>query len=109
MTPEGRVKAAVDKMLKAYKAYYLKPVSNGMGAPAVDYHGSHRGFAFLIEAKAPGKLPTPRQINTMRQAHAAGASCFLVDGVDGAIFDLEGWLMLPGKNYISPNLQSLLE
>lgn len=103
-TPESRVKAAVDKLLKLHRAYYLKPVQAGLGAPAVDYHGSHRGFAYLIEAKSLGKLPTPRQINTMRQAHLAGASCFLIDGDTS---ELGNWLTFPISGYISANLRSL--
>lgn len=103
MTPESKVKLQVDKLLKLHRAYYLKPVQNGLGAPAVDYHGNQHGLAFLIETKAPGKFPTPRQMNTMRQAQAAGASCFLVDGETA---ELANWLTFPIAGYISANLRT---
>lgn len=105
MTPEGTVKKAVDKLLKEHKAYYLKPVSNGMGAPALDYHGSHKGFAFMIETKAPGKSPTPRQLNTVKAVARSGATCFLIDG---DVTELANWLTFPLAGYISARLQSFM-
>lgn len=105
MTQEGKVKSQVDSLLKAHKAYYLKPVQNGMGAPALDYHGSHQGIAFVIETKAPGKFATPRQLNTLRQVAASGAACFLIDG---DLTELSNWLTFPISGYLSKSLQSAL-
>lgn len=106
MTPEGRVKAAIDKLLVLHKAYRIKPVQNGMGSPALDYHGIHQGLGFVIEAKAAGKQPTLRQINTLRAAAAAGAACFFIDG---DLTELLNWLTFPFPSYLSTNLKSLLQ
>jgi hypothetical protein len=105
-TPEGKVKSRIDAVLNAWYAYFLKPVQNGMGAPALDYHGCHRGFAFMIEAKAPGKAPSPRQINTARKAHAAGGAVFLIDG---DLTELSNWLALPFAGFISPKFLICIE
>lgn len=105
VTPEGKVKAAIDKLLKQHHAYYLKPVQNGMGAAAVDYHGVHQGFGFVIEAKAPGKEPTPRQINTLRAHAAAGGACFFVSG---DLTELSNWLTFPFPGYQSQWLKTCL-
>ena len=91
MTPEGRVKIKVDALLKKYGVYYLKPVQNGMGAPALDYHCIHCGHGFTIEAKAPGKIPTPRQLGTMARVRAAGGTTWVTDGSDLDV--LEAWLI----------------
>ena len=66
-TPEKKVKDNVIKILKAHGAYYHMPVVNGMGTPTLDFVGCHKGSFFSIETKAPGKVPTPRQLLTMRQ------------------------------------------
>ena len=92
MTREGRVKAKVDALLKKYGVYYLKPVQNGMGAPAVDYHCIANGFGFVIETKAPGKDLTSRQRATFAKVQAAGGWCFYVFD-DGGLSLLEGWLI----------------
>jgi hypothetical protein len=91
MTPEGKIKAQIDALLKAHGAYYLKPVQNGLGAPGLDYHGIHRGLGFVIEAKRPGGEPTPRQYQTLEKARYAGGAAFVIDGPHGLAL-LEEWL-----------------
>jgi hypothetical protein len=101
-TPEGKVKSDVDKQLAAGGAYKHKPVMNGMGAPALDYHVCHRGFYAGIETKAPGKHPTVRQIRTMREVLAAGGSLFLIDHGSSVDFaQLVGWMLNPVPGFIS--------
>ena len=90
-TPEGRVKDKVKKILKAWGCYQFWPVQNGMGAPALDCHGCVIGVAFFIETKAPGKEPTPRQLNTLRATEEAGGRNFVIDGDEGYI-ELTRWL-----------------
>lgn len=92
MTPEGRIKAKVDALLKQYGVYYLKPVQNGMGAPAVDYHCIALGHGFVIETKAPGQHLTPRQQATFNRVAAAGGSTFVVSD-DVTLDALEAWLI----------------
>ena len=91
MTPESKVKAQVKKLLAEHGAYWLMPVMNGMGAPALDFHCIHRGLAFCIETKAGNKRPTPRQDTTMNQIRLAGGLAFLVNEVEG-LQELREWL-----------------
>lgn len=92
MTPEGKVKDRVKKLLKEAGAYYHLPVLNGMGAPTLDIIGCHRGAFFAIETKAPGKKPTERQLQTMEAMSAAGGTVFVVDGSDASMATVRAWL-----------------
>lgn len=102
MTPEGKVKSVVDKALVSGGAYKHKPVMNGMGAPALDYHVCHRGVYATIETKDQGKWPTPRQTRTMHDVVKAGGAVFLICGLDSPdIAQLQGWLLHPIPGFIS--------
>lgn len=83
MTPEGRVKEKVRKVLKAHSAYYHQPVMNGMGAPSLDFICCHQGRYFGIETKAGKGKPTPRQETTMNQIRSAGGLAFLINEHEG--------------------------
>jgi len=83
MTPEGKVKEQVKYLLRQHKAYYHMPVSNGMGAPTLDFICCLNGRFFAIETKAPGKKPTLRQQGTMESMSRAGAAVFVVAGEEG--------------------------
>jgi hypothetical protein len=90
VTPEGRVKSRVKKLLDSTsEIYYFMPVQRGLGARTLDYLGCHKGAFFAIETKAPGKKPTPLQDNTARKMWEAGARTFVIDGDIG---ELEEWL-----------------
>lgn len=91
MTPEGRVKSAVKRVLDAYEAYFHMPVQNGMGAPSLDFVGCHRGKFYAVETKAGRKQMTDRQANTAGQMEAAGARVFLINEETGT-GELERWL-----------------
>lgn len=106
-TPEGRVKAAVNKILIGASAYRHCPVMNGMGAPALDYHVCHRGIYAAIETKAPDKWPTPRQTRTMRDVVAAGGALFLIRD-DDDVAQLIGWTIHPIPGFISKTAASWL-
>jgi len=59
MTPEGRVKVAVKKLLKAKGIWYFCPMQNGMGVVGIpDFICCWQGRFLAIETKAPGKLKT---------------------------------------------------
>jgi hypothetical protein len=79
-TPEGKVKAAVKKILDARGVYYYMPVSNGMGAMGFfDIVCCYRGRFIGIECKSTAnKKPTPLQTRNAMKALAAGALIFLV-------------------------------
>lgn len=78
MTPEGKVKAKVKKMLKEHNAYQFWPVQTGYGAATLDCIGCHEGIFFAIETKAPGKHMTARQNNTAHAMRQAGAVVFCI-------------------------------
>lgn len=89
MTPEAKVKRAISKLLSRYKVYSYMPVPYGYGPTTLDYLGCIRGKFFAVEAKAPGKKPTPLQNNTIERIRAAGGVAFVIDGVG-----CEGYLEL---------------
>jgi len=90
MTPEGKVKQKVTKLLKQYGCWYWMPVVSGYGAATLDYLAATDGRMFGIETKAPGKKPTPRQRATMRQMENKNIPCFVIDG---DLTELEEWLI----------------
>lgn len=87
MTPEGKVKAQVKKVLAKYgdELDQFWPVQNGMGSPALDCIVCYRGHHIEIETKAPGKKPTPRQLITIAKKEKAGAKVFVIDGEEACI------------------------
>jgi hypothetical protein len=78
MTPEGRVKAKVKKLLADHYCYQFWPVQTGYGAATIDCLVCNAGEFVAIECKAPGKKPTPRQLTTMRTIRKAGGQTWLV-------------------------------
>lgn len=97
MTPEGKVKEKVKKLLKEYGAYYHMPVQNGMGKPSLDFVCCHKGRFLAIETKTEkGKL-TLRQQATIDEMQKAGAIVLVIRGVnDGESFAiLQSFLELP--------------
>lgn len=93
MTPEGKVKARVKKVLADSQRYgYIYsnwPVPVGFGVPTLDCLGAINGLAFAIETKAPGEKPTQRQAATIEVMRRAGMAVFVIDG---DTTELEGWL-----------------
>jgi hypothetical protein len=93
MTPEGKVKEQVKKLLKAYGAYYHMPVQNGMGSPTLDFICCLNGRYIAIETKAPGKLATVRQQKTMEEICVAGGTALVIDGSAEHLRQLQDWLI----------------
>jgi hypothetical protein len=93
MTPEGRVKKNINRILASFPfVYSFMPVQYGRGAAGIDYHcvaGKYYqiGFlvemlpiAFFIEAKKPGDEPTPRQENFANERkEKQNAKTFVID------------------------------
>jgi hypothetical protein len=104
MTPEGRVKKNIDRILKSFPFVYpFKPVQFGTGAAGVDYHCVTRYgdlcLGFFIEAKKPGGEPTSRQDTFLRERRDnQRAMTFVVDDDPtinqgaGGIEELVKWL-----------------
>jgi hypothetical protein len=84
MGPEAKVKAAVKRVLNSIGAYHHWPVQMGHGAPTLDCIGCYHAVYFAIETKAPGKVPTPRQDNTIRNIASAGGLVMVISTVEGA-------------------------
>lgn len=83
-TPEGRVKAKVNRLLDKYAGLYRHmPVPYGYGASTLDYLICFRGKFIAIETKAPGKKPTDRQRMIADKIRAAGGDVFVIDGEEG--------------------------
>lgn len=89
MTPEGKVKEKVKKVLIEFGAYFHMPVQNGMGKPSLDFVCCHKGRFLAIETKTEkGKL-TLRQQATIDEMQKAGAIVLVIRGEsDGETFKL---------------------
>jgi hypothetical protein len=98
MTPEGKVKAKVKKLLKKFEPSVWGdwPVPAGYGKSTVDYIGCNMGRFFAIETKAHGKHPTPLQALCLQEIERKGGKTFVIGsngGVDDPAFgELEEWL-----------------
>jgi len=102
MTPEGRIKAIMNRGLKDIqerhpgKLWVRMPVTRGMGRPWLDYHLCANGRTIAIEAKKDPKTDlTPQQKATKRELEAAGAVAFVVNDNEtahNALFHIEAML-----------------
>ena len=82
MTPEGKVKDAVKKVLKKHGIWYFMPMQNGFGVVGVpDFICCFRGAFMGIETKAPGKREqtTPNQDRVLREIVEHGGYTLVVD------------------------------
>jgi hypothetical protein len=84
LTPEGKVKQVVAKILKKYKLWYFFPAANGMGRAGIpDIISIVNGGFVGIEVKADKtKKPTELQKICGGEIQAAGGRWFLVYDVD---------------------------
>lgn len=95
MTPEGRIKVAVKKLLQSRGIWYYMPVSNGMGQHGIpDFIccAPPMGKFLAIETKAPGKLRTvtPLQVRAIEGIRAAKGWALVVDDVAQVAAFLDG-------------------
>ena len=90
LTPEGKVKAKITKILDAAGAYYTCPVSGGYGRSGVpDFIGCINSKFFGIEAKAEGNEATALQLRELNRIRAAGGIGLLVTGDKDSLLFLE--------------------
>lgn len=97
-TPEAKIKQKIKRLLDNYRnrnIWYFMPVPYGYGQSTVDYIGIFRGHSFAIEAKRPGKEPTPRQELILEKIALAGGKAFVVND-DVSLAALEVWLTTVG-------------
>jgi hypothetical protein len=80
MTPEGKIKAKLDRELKLRKLWSFNPQAGVYGRAGVPDKIVCAGGRFIgLECKADHtKKPTPLQIRTMAAIEAAGGKCFVV-------------------------------
>ena len=79
MTPEGKVKAQVKKILDEHGVYYFCPATGGYGRSGIpDFICCFKGKFMAIECKAGvGKL-TALQHRELQRIQDAGGECFVV-------------------------------
>lgn len=78
-TPEGKVKSALDRMLKAEEVWYYSPQAGPFGVAGIpDRVAVVMGLFVGIECKAGKGKPTALQVRCMQQIEAAGGVCFVV-------------------------------
>jgi len=79
MTPEGRVKHKLDKVLKAEGVWFYSPQAGPFGVAGIpDRVACVYGHFVGIECKANKiKKPTALQLKCMRDIEKAGGKCFV--------------------------------
>lgn len=84
LTPEGRVKEAVKRLLKAHGVWHYMPVQNGMGQVGIpDFICCWDGRFLAIETKAPGKrnATTANQDRVIAALQQAGGTALVIDDI----------------------------
>jgi hypothetical protein len=84
MTPEGKVKNAIKKVLKSYgnRIYYFMPAMGSFGKSGIpDFVCSVGGKFFAIEAKADAHKnpPTELQYKNIREINESGGVALVID------------------------------
>ena len=80
LTPEGKVKDKIKKILKAHNIYYAMPHGAGFGNAGVpDFLCCVNGYFVAIEAKANGNAPTALQWNNLKEINASGGYTCVID------------------------------
>lgn len=96
MTPEGKIKAQIRKILdQVPDLYYEAYVPSGYGKSGLDFTCCVKGQAFYIEAKDEGETLRPRQRHAAKRMLEAGATVFAVSNADG-LQALRDWLVRMG-------------
>jgi hypothetical protein len=94
-TPEGKVKAAVKKLLKEHSIWFFMPMQNGFGVVGIpDFICCLNGKFMAIETKAPGKRnnTTPNQDRVLKEIQDHGGWSVVVDDVEQLRTFLKGIL-----------------
>ena len=79
MTPEGKVKAKVKKVLDEIGAYYAMPMGSGWGNSGVpDFLVCYQGRFISIECKAGGNVPTALQESNLKAIQKAGGNALVI-------------------------------
>ena len=80
LTPEGKVKAQVVKLLNAHDAYYFFPATGGFGRSGVpDIIVCFKGHFIGIECKAKNNTPTALQLRELDKIKLAGGDSVVIN------------------------------
>jgi Holliday junction resolvase len=80
MTPEGKVKTKVNKLLESYNAYRCMPLTNGYGASGVpDILACLHGRFIGIECKAGSNKPTALQQLNLNMIRDRGGVALVIN------------------------------
>ncbi len=85
MTPEGKVKQDVKKLLKSLGIWYFMPMQNGFGVVGIpDFICCWGGKFLAVETKAPGKRgqTTANQDLRLQEICDNGGLSLVVDDVE---------------------------
>lgn len=88
MTPEGKIKALIAKVLAKHKCWSFMPVPTGFQAKSIDYLVCCKGWFIAIEAKAPGKTATQRQDYVLKLIREAGGLTYVI-GTESGVKQLD--------------------
>jgi len=92
MTPEGKVKAKVVKLLKARGVYYFFPATHGYGRSGVpDIICCLRGKFVAVECKAGKNTTTVLQDREIDAIRNAGGDVFVIN--ESNLHELEDYLV----------------
>jgi hypothetical protein len=80
MTPEGKIKAEIKRILADYGVYYFMPQPGFLCRVAIpDFIGCLNGHFIAIEAKAGRKLPTLLQQRELDKVNVAGGVALCIN------------------------------
>jgi hypothetical protein len=80
MTPEGKVKDKIKKLLKTHGAYFAMPIGTGFGNAGVpDFLVCLNGEFLAIEAKAGKGRTTALQKKAIAEIEAAGGRTLVIN------------------------------
>jgi Holliday junction resolvase len=80
MTPEGKVKAAVKKLLEISHVYFFMPSANGYGRAGIsDFIACANGHFISIETKAGKGTTTALQDREIERVKAAGGTALIIN------------------------------
>ena len=79
-TPEGKVKAAIKKILDAHRVYHFSPATGGYGRSGIpDIVCCHNGLFIAIECKAGKGMTTPLQERELAAVRAHGGVTLVIN------------------------------
>ena len=91
LTPEGKVKARVRRILEINKIYHFLPATGGYGRSGVpDIVGCYLGHFFAIECKTKGNAATALQERELQHIKNAGGYTFIINETNEK--DIENWI-----------------